>query len=111
MFNILRDSRKQVNVHTAPLFCRSRPEAGANVDPFSAFWLTTIAYRNRCRFSLDIFLQTGKLLSSERSLTVMTHKLSIIVTEVKSEILDDSRYAYPHICVTRLGWLQIRLSG
>jgi pyridoxal/pyridoxine/pyridoxamine kinase len=111
MFNILRDSREQVNVHTAPLFCRSRPEAGGNGDAFSALLLTTIAIRNRCRFSLDIFLQTGKLLSSERSLPVMTHKLSKIVTEVQSEIVDDSRHDYPHICVTHLGRLQIRLSG
>jgi hypothetical protein len=110
MFNILRDSREQVNVHTAPLFCRSRLETGANVDPFSALLLTTIAIRNDCRFFLDIFLQTGKLLSSERSLPVMTHKLSIIVTEVQSEIVDDFCYAYPRICVTHLGWLQIRLS-
>ena len=48
----------------------------------SKYSFISIANRNRCRFFLDIFLQTGKLLSSVRSLTVMTLKLSIIVTEV-----------------------------
>jgi hypothetical protein len=72
--------------------------------------LTTIALRNRRRFSLEIFLQTGKILSIERFLTVTTHELSIIVTEEQNEVVDDSRRAYSHIRVTRLGWLQIGLS-